>query len=107
MVVAGKWQRREINLRFVLINLPKLALFWGGGTQTGRHRLELRQGFFGKVAMPRVLEQRGRETAEKTQARLGRFLSQLPLSVCSALRKGNQKYPECRSSALGLKKNNI
>lgn len=52
-----EWQRREINLRFVLINLPKLALFRGeeGGpdeqTQAGAP-----PGFLGKVATPGVQE---------------------------------------------------
>lgn len=48
-----EWRSSEINLRFVLINLPKsTVLFWGeggcvGGTQTDM--LEPRQGISGRL----------------------------------------------------------
>lgn len=54
-----EWQRREINLRFVLINLPKLALFRGeeGGPDKQTQAGAL-PGFLGKVATPGVREHR-------------------------------------------------
>lgn len=71
-----EWQGREINLRFVLINLPKLALFRGeeGGpdeqTQAGAP-----PGFSGKLPRRECgSTERERNGREKTQARLGRVL---------------------------------
>lgn len=102
-----EWQRREINLRFVLINLPKLALFRGeeGGpdeqTQAGAP-----PGFLGKVATPGVQEHgEGEEwKRKKTQARLGRVLSQLPLSVCSAFAQRKSKIPRVQELSFSAKK---
>lgn len=104
-----EWQRREINLRFVLINWPKLALFGGRrGAQTSRHRLELRQGFSGKLPRRECGSmERERNGREKTQARLGRVLSQLPLSVCSAFAQRKSKIPRVQELSFSAKKLNL
>lgn len=104
-----EWQRREINLRFVLINLPKLLLFWGEmmrrRAQTSRHKLELRQGFSGKLPRRECRsterERNGRE--KKAQARFGRVLSQLSLSVCSAIAQRKSKIPQVQELSFSAK----
>ncbi len=82
--------------------------FFGGrrGAQTSRHRLELCQGFSGKLPRRECgsteRERNGREEKKPRRDLAGFYRSSLCL-FAQLLRKGNQKYPECRSSASVLK----
>ncbi len=74
------------------------------GAQTSRHRLELCQGFSGKLPRREYgSTERERNGREKTQARLGRVLSQLPLSVCSAFAQRKSKIPRVQELSFSAK----
>ncbi len=94
-----------------MINLSKLVLFRGeeGGPDKQTQAGAL-PGFLGKVATPGVREHgEGEEwkRREKTQARLGRVLSQLPLSVCSASAQRKSKIPRVQELSFSAKKRNL
>lgn len=73
MVGAEKWQRREINLRFVLINLPKLALFWGGGPRQADTGWSSARVFSGKLPCRECWSREGEKRQKKPRRDLAGF----------------------------------